>query len=113
MPLYVYKCDECDQVTEEFESIHDDAGTECPVCASSTYRRIPCHTHTDMKEFHKPIEMHSIGLAHLDEIEDFKRRNPDIPCSSDINDPLYGVPIAATRKQKLDVLANEGFEERK
>lgn len=117
MPMYTYRCDKCEQEFDEFFRIKDDVPTinGCYLCKNQEARaiRVPALTHTDMKEFHKPIEMHSIGLAHLDEIEAFQRRNPDIPISKDVNDPLYGVPIAATRKQKLDTLAREGFEERK
>lgn len=113
MPIYCYACDTCNLKTEEYESIHDEPQTTCPSCFAPTFHRVPALTHTDMKEFHKPIEMHSIGLAHLDEIDDFQLRNPNVKISRDVNDPLYGVPIAHTRKEKLDILSREGFEERK
>ena len=32
MPTYQYACTECGHAFEEFQSFHDDALTECPVC---------------------------------------------------------------------------------
>lgn len=112
MPIYVYQCDECGHGDEDFQSIHDDPHTVCPVCEAEAYHRVPAVTHTDMKEFRKPIEMHSLGLAHPDEIAAFRQRNPGVKVSSDPNDPLYGVPIAHHRKEKLDILKAEGWEEK-
>jgi hypothetical protein len=65
-----------------------------------------------MVEFHRPIEMHSVSMAHPDEIEEFRRRCPGVEVSSDPTDDLYGVPIARTRREKLAVLDAVGFEEK-
>ena len=114
MPIYVYNCNRCGYSEDEFQHIQDAAFVDCPACGRlDTYHRIVTLPHTDMKAYHKPIELHSIGLAHSDEIEAFQRRNPDTPISTDINDPLYGVPVVRSRKEKLKVLSNEGFEEKK
>lgn len=112
MPIYCYKCDICGHECEEFQHISEEPLPTCPECTSTGFHRVPTLTHTDMKEFHKPIEMHSLGLAHLDEIQAFRQRNPGVKVSSDVNDPLYGVPIAHHRKEKLDILAKEGWEEK-
>ena len=119
MPIYVYQCCVCEHEFEEFQHIHDEPIHDCPKSKSEadhfmpeTVNRIPTATHTDMKEFNKPIEMHSLGLAHPDELAAFRQRNPDVTISSDEQDPLYGVPIAHTRKEKLDILKVEGWEEK-
>lgn len=112
MPIYVYECDECGHSDEDFQSLHSKPHTICPMCRNiGTYHRIPTVTHTNIKEFYKPIELHSLGLAHADEIAAFQRRNPDVPISTDPNDPLYGVPRARTRKEKLEILKKEGYVE--
>jgi len=112
MPIYVYHCDECGHDMEEFQHIHDEPFSYCPACnCPDTFHRVPTLPHTDMKEFAKPIEMQSIGLAHQDEIDEFRKRNPDVEISSDLKNPLYGVPIARTRKEKLTILKKEGFQE--
>lgn len=112
MPIYQYRCRECGHEVEEYQSIHDEALTRCPSCEAEAYGRVPTVPHTDMAEFHKPIEMHSIGLCHPDDIREFKRRHPDVQMSDDPSHPLYGVPVARSRKEKLAVLKAEGFEEK-
>lgn len=112
MPLYVYRCDSCNHGTEEFQHIKDQPLTECPECGLSVYHRVPTVPHTDMQEFAEPIHMHSIGLCHDDDIKAFKQRNPGVQISEDPNDPLHGVPIAKSRKEKLSILKIEGWEER-
>lgn len=110
MPIYVYEYDDGDKEQfEEYQSIHSDALTSFN---GRPCHRVPALTHTDMKEFHRPIEMHSIGMHDPQEIADFRRQNPDIEVSTDPRSDLYGVPIARTRRDKLRALATAGFEER-
>jgi putative FmdB family regulatory protein len=116
MPIYVYKCEACGHECEEFQHIHDEPLGTCPNCQYGTskcesriFHRVPTAGSTTMREYRKPIQMHSIGLAHTDEINDFQRRNPDVKISRDENDPLYGVPIATSLHQKKAILKKEGF----
>lgn len=104
MPIYVYKCDRCGFQTEEYQHIHDEPHTECPDCHEQAFHRVPCLPHSDMVEFRKPIEMQSIGLNHPDDIQAFKAACPDVEISTNPDDDLYGIPIARTRKQKLQAL---------
>jgi putative FmdB family regulatory protein len=114
MPIYVYKCCDCGYGFEEFQHMSEAPLKICPKCKFvGSLDKVPTLPHTDIKEFNKPIHMHSIGLAHPDEIADFQRRNPEATISTDERDPLYGVPIAHTRKEKLDILKTEGFIETK
>lgn len=113
MPIYVYKCDACGHEDEEFQHIQASPISACPVCTSDKYHRVPCRTHSDMIEFQRPIAMQSIGMAHDDEIAAFRERNPGVEISDDPDNPLFGVPIAHTRKEKLQILRNEGWTERK
>jgi len=114
MPLYVYRCSdpECNHEREEFQHIHDDPKTICPLCHGDTLRRVPTRTHTSQREYDTPIQMHSIGLNGPEEIAEFKRRCPGVDVSADPNDELYGVPVARTRHQKLRALDAVGFEEK-
>ena len=86
---------------------------KCPKCGEPMVRNLQAEAagpHLD-REFRKPIEMHSLGLAHPEDIRAFKQRNPGVDISDDPDDELYGVPIARTRKQKLSILKSEGFHE--
>lgn len=115
MPLYDYKCDHCGhEAKDEFQKITAPALSECPNCGvddGNLYHRVPTLAHTDLKEFHDPIEMYSIALNDDQEIEEFVRKCPDVKIATDPRDPMYGVPIAASRKQKLDALKAVGFVE--
>lgn len=112
MPIYCYECSACGHQDEEFHHMNED-GPECPNCGPiGTYQRVPTLIHT-FKDYHKPIEMHSIGVAHADEIEDFQRRNPGVDISSDVNDPLYGVPIARSFSEKKRILKTEGYVDKR
>jgi hypothetical protein len=65
-----------------------------------------------MKEFSTPIEMHSIACIYPEQIEEFKRDCPGVDCSDNPEDPLYGVPIARSRRDKLKALDSAGFVEK-
>ena len=38
MPIYEYKCEKCNKIFEEFQSINDPAITECVFCKSPVKR---------------------------------------------------------------------------
>jgi len=40
MPIYVYKCDSCDNEFEEKQSFDDEPLTTCPVCGNEIHRVI-------------------------------------------------------------------------
>jgi putative FmdB family regulatory protein len=115
MPLYDYKCDGCKHTDSIFLRMKDcNENTivmPCPKC-SANFRRQVSLPHTDLKEFHKPIEMFSIALNDDGEIAEFRQRCPDVEVESDPEHPNYGVPIARNRKQKLDALSAMGFTEK-
>ena len=113
MPMYPYQCQTCNHEEDEFQHMREDHLTVCPACGSDTYDRQVSLPHTDMKEFHKPIEMYSIGLTDDEEIKAFKRQAPDVYVDMNPKSELYGVPIAKSRKQKLSALAATGCVERK
>lgn len=110
MPIYAYQCD-CGHAAEEFQHITAAALTACPVCGSPAYHRVPTLCHTDLKEFHTPIDMYSVAVEDLGEVRDLKRACPDADISDNPADPMYGVPIARSRKAKLQVLRASGYIE--
>jgi len=105
MPLYDYRCETCDETREEFQSIHEDSMTKCPVCGGRYEKQISLTSGAMEREYDVPIEMHSIAPANAAEMTAFRRRNPGVEMRD-------GVPIARTRKEKLRILDAEGFEER-
>lgn len=115
MPMYEYECPACSATDTVFRSITEHADpVQCPKCGHEMNRDFHAEAagpHLD-KEFHDPIQMHSVALCNNVDIQAFKRRNPDVDISDDPNDELYGVPIARTRRQKLGILEKEGFVER-
>lgn len=110
MPLYDYICEACGLSSEEYESIHAEPQTVCPVCGEAQFHRVPS-VGRPPQEYHRPIEMNSVALSSKEEVRAFQQRNPGVDCSDDPRDPLFGVPIARTRQQKLSILKNEGFVE--
>lgn len=117
MPMYSFKCDnkECRHASTEYAQMKDSVPIGdcmlCPKCGYVLYRRLVDLPHTDMREFHTPIQMLSVACNSLDEIRDIQRRCPGVQISDDPKDDLYGVPIAATRQQKRAVLKASGFTE--
>lgn len=85
--------------------------TGCPRCDSPLYRRQADAVHTDLQEFHTPIELYSVACNSMDEIRQIQKDCPDADISDDPNNPLFGVPVARTRKAKLQVLAATKFSE--
>jgi putative FmdB family regulatory protein len=111
MPLYDYVCDRCGRKAIEFQKMSSDPLTECPICKTPTYRKVPSIPNTPLQEFHKPIEMLSIAMEDDEAIKEFVGKCPDVEVSMDPNSPMYGVPLARCRQQKLDALDAAGFVE--
>jgi hypothetical protein len=88
------------------------ARLECPICWEDAYERQVSLPHTDLQEFSKPIEMFSVAMESLEEIRAFKAKCPDLDLSDDPASPDYGLPIARTRKAKLQALAAAGYQEK-
>lgn len=113
MPIYEYECNTCHHATDEFQFMSEAELTTCPECGGETYQKRPSLPHSDMVEFHKPIELLSIALNHDDEIREFQKAAPDVPIETDPRSEHYGIPIAKSRKQKLQALEAAGFVEKK
>lgn len=111
MPIYSYACP-CGIRRDEYQKMDSAPLTECPGCKRDTLRRVPSVPHTNLREFHTPIEMYSIGLNDDEEIRAFKQKCPDVDVCTDPASDLYGVPIARNRAQKKAALDAAGFEER-
>lgn len=111
MPIYSYCCSNCQHADDEYQKMSSGSLTECPKCRAASYHRVPTLAHTDLKEFHTPIEMYSIGLNDDEEIRAFKAKCPDVDVATDPNDPLYGIPVARNRAQKKKALDAMGFVE--
>lgn len=41
MPLYEYKCKNCEEVFEHLSLVHDDLPAECPKCHCKEFTRVP------------------------------------------------------------------------
>lgn len=83
---------------------------DCPAGCGTTTTRVPTLPHTDLKEFHTPIEMLSVACDTDEEIRRVQKAT-GVQISSDPRDPNYGVPIARNRKEKLAVLKAQKFVE--
>lgn len=115
MPYRTFKCYKCHHVVEELQSIHEDTNPRC--CGNDMSRDYALENNKSKSSsithrFGKPIEMISVALDNEAQIKGFQERNPNIEISSDRSNPNFGVPIAHTRQEKLQVLNNEGFVER-
>lgn len=123
MPLYTYAYTDQDdhlspgedrETVDLFQHIREDAYTTHPE-NGRPIRRVPqlARAHTKYGEGNgcRPIEMMSIALDNEDEIAAFRQRNPGVEISSRRSDPLFGVPIATSRSEKLRILDREGFIE--
>ncbi len=111
MPLYEYKCGDCNHEDTELHTMATVL-TVCPKCKGAHYQKQISHVHTDLQNFHKPIEMFSVAADTPEEVRKFQQQCPDIEISDDQSNPMYGVPIAKNRKGKMQALAAAGFSER-
>jgi len=111
MPIYDFRCPACEhELIDEYRSMQS-ANPLCPLCGEASMEKVPTLTHTDLREFHTPIEMYSVAVENIQDVRELQRRCPDADISDDPADPMYGVPIARSRKAKLQVLKASGFEE--
>ena len=109
MPTHYHTCDECGKTDSVTHMIADDP--IWPKCCGATMPRVPNLLRRPTAAFHKPIEMISLALDNEQQITEFRHRNPTADISSDRSSPVFGVPLAHTREEKLRILRNEGFEE--
>jgi putative FmdB family regulatory protein len=111
MPIYEFTCRECDDAFEVYRALANfTREVPCQKCGGVSDLR-PSVPHTDLKEFHTPIEMHSIGCTSVEQIREMQRAGVSI--SDNPTDPLFGTPIAHSRKEKLKALKVAGFTEAK
>lgn len=112
MPLYDYVCDNCKRSTIDIYHPMSFTGTViCQACGAEMHK-IPAVSRARAPEFHTPIEMYSVALNDDGEIAAFKQHAPDVDVATDPADPMYGIPIARTRHQKLQALKAVGFTEK-
>lgn len=115
MPMYTFCCTACKHSDTEFRSMRDTTTIGgvviCPKCGKTTYKRLTDVPWTDLKEFHKPIEMLSVAASTIEQVRDIQRRCPGVEINDDINSEDFGIPVVANRKQKKAVLKAVGFQE--
>lgn len=115
MPLYTFHCVLCGHDDTELMPMSDAVtiGEQitCPKCSKTGYRRQIDIPHTDLKDFWKPIEMHSVAATSEEELRDLKEKCPDVEISTNPDSELYGVPIVKNRAEKRKVLKAVGFHE--
>jgi len=110
MPIYEYVCGACGHTDDEYHAMGKTL-VVCPLCHQAAYNKQISLPHTDLKEFHKPIEMMSIAMQDREEIRRFAQQCPNVRISDDPADPNYGIPVAPNRKAKLQALKAAGFQE--
>lgn len=111
MPIYHFQCEKCGATQDDFEHIQHPVPE--PECCGMSMGRDYGGSGSVTGVFHKPIPMQSIGMAHQDEIDDFRVQNPGVEVSDDPDHPLFGVPLATTRQEKMGILRKMGWEEKK
>ena len=115
---YLRVDDHCSHITQEMGSVDKEQTPACEKCGASTFAIVkagqfaqgngPVHL---TGKFDKPIEMMSVALDNDAEIGDFRDRNPNVEIHSEPNHPQYGIPLAHTRKEKMNILREEGYLE--
>lgn len=60
-----------------------------------------------------PIEMMSIAVDSVEDVQEFRKRNPGVDISDNPNDPKFGIPIARSMNQKYSILDREGYADLK
>lgn len=114
MPIYYFECKACGHGSDEFFKMADcPRETMCPCCLNTkTFIKQVTAPATDMKAFHQPIELFSCAVNSVEEAIELRDKCPDADVNVDINHPDFGLPIARTRKAKMQVLAASGMRER-
>lgn len=112
MPRYEYKCPVCGEVREEFMRMcgADEAPpVKCNGCVGYMQRQV-VGCHTDLQDFHTPIEMYSVACNSMEEIREMQRAG--VECSDDPKSELFGVPVARNRRDKKAALRAANFLEK-
>jgi putative FmdB family regulatory protein len=110
MPIYEFKCRLCHKKIEIYRKMADyQLPCDCPVCGNETDKQVS-QTTTDLKEFHTPIELHSVAAVTPKQIREFQEAGIDI---GDPRSETYGTPVVRCRKDKLKALDVAGFTETK
>lgn len=109
MPLFDFECECGERKQDVYRSVQARDNPEaCPRCHKNMIRQFPL-VHTDLQDFHTPIEMFSVACNTPDEIRQMQRVG--VPISDNPSDPMYGVPIAHNRSEKKKALKAAGFVE--
>lgn len=111
MPIYSYHCQACGHAdgNEVMKIAEGTLVRDCPKCGKNTYMKQVVQIHTDLKGFHTPITMHSIGCTSVDQIREMQEAGVSI--ITDPKHPDYGTPIAHNRAEKKRALKVAGFQE--
>ena len=113
MPLHDYVCVNCKHAATEYHRAAAPDIEECPKCKTPNYKKQFALIHSPQLGYRTPIEMYSIALNTPEQIREFKRKAPDVEVEDrDYNHPLWGVPLARTRHQKMQALKAAGFVEK-
>lgn len=112
MPLYCYRCPECGQDDTVFQGISQDRRAPRCSCGTEMDRDFQAEAPGPPRPFATPIQMFSIACNTPEEIAQLRSAAPGVEVSDDPSDPLYGVPIARDRQQKLQALDAIGWEEK-
>lgn len=114
MPVVEYQCHGCATVYTEYFKLQSWPYPEhiaCKRCKNHRAHKIVSRPHSDMIEFHKPIEMLSIACNSFEEIREMQKAGID--CSDDPDSENFGVPVVKSRKEKLTALKVAKFVEAK
>ena len=112
MPIYTYKIAN-GETRDIYQHINDD-----PLCeidgwpAQRTVQAFKPRTNYGEGSDTDPIRMLSIAVDSEEEVDAFRARNPGVEISRDRGSPLFGIPIAKSRSEKLRILGKEGYVER-
>lgn len=98
MPVYCFVC-ECGAKAEEVRTMESrNMAMPCPSCYREMGRdNVAEHCTSTMKEFHTPIEMHSVAPTNQGEYEQLARAGVEFT-------PGGQVPIARSRHEKMRIL---------
>jgi putative FmdB family regulatory protein len=112
MPLYPFRCFACGHEDDEYRKMGNYAPIEkCPKCGIFEYIKQITSPHTDLQEFHTPIEMMSVACNSLEEVREIQQKCPGVQIDDNPDSEMFGIPIAKNRKEKLAVLKAAGFRE--
>jgi putative FmdB family regulatory protein len=112
MPRYDYACSSCGHAAEEVHSIHLDSLTICPKCQKPDYsKQIVARSRPTSASSTPPSRCTPSPLTMMTRSRSSRCRAPDVDVATDPRDEMYGIPIARSRKQKLQALKAMEFTE--